>query len=102
MDVDDARRLKSLETENGKLKRLLADRLLEIEVLKEINAKKMVSARGRPQQVGYARSRGLSARRACALVATARSGLKFESKRDVAALRAAAARIERDVQSRRA
>jgi putative transposase len=44
----------------------------------------MVSARGRRQQVGYARSRGLSARRACALVGTARSGLKFESKRDVA------------------
>jgi putative transposase len=40
MDVADARRLKGLETENGKLKRLLADRLLEIEVLKEINAKK--------------------------------------------------------------
>ena len=40
MDVDDARRLKSLETENTKLKKLLADRLLEIDVLKEINAKK--------------------------------------------------------------
>lgn len=40
MDVDDARRLKSLESENSKLKKLLADRLLEIEVLKEVNAKK--------------------------------------------------------------
>jgi len=40
MDADDAKRLKLLESENGKLKRLLADRLLEIEVLKEINAKK--------------------------------------------------------------
>jgi putative transposase len=44
----------------------------------------MVSARGRRQQVGYARSRGVSARRACALVGTARSGLKLESKRAVA------------------
>ena len=40
MGADDAKRLKGLEAENGKLKKLLADRLLEIEVLKEINAKK--------------------------------------------------------------
>ena len=40
MDADDAKRLKALESENGKLKKLLADRLLEIDVLKEINAKK--------------------------------------------------------------
>lgn len=40
MDVDDAKRLKSLETENGKLKKMLADRMLEIEILKEVNAKK--------------------------------------------------------------
>jgi len=40
MDVDDAKRLKVLETENGKLKKMLADRMLEIDVLKEINAKK--------------------------------------------------------------
>lgn len=45
---------------------------------------KMVSARGRRQQVGYARSRGVSVRRACALVGTARSGLKLTSKRAVA------------------
>ena len=44
----------------------------------------MVSARGRRQQVGYARSRGISTRRACQLVGTARSGLKLESKRDKA------------------
>lgn len=40
MNADEARRLKALEAENGKLKRLLADRLLEIDVLKEINSKK--------------------------------------------------------------
>lgn len=32
----------------------------------------------------YARSRGLSARRACQIVGTARSGLKLESKREKA------------------
>lgn len=40
MAVDDVKRLRVLETENGKLKRMLADRLLEIDILKEINAKK--------------------------------------------------------------
>jgi putative transposase len=40
MSADEARRLKALESENGKLKKLLADRLLEIDVLKEINSKK--------------------------------------------------------------
>ena len=40
MDVDDAKRLKLLESENAKLKKMLADRMLEIDVLKEINAKK--------------------------------------------------------------
>ncbi len=40
MSGDDAKRLKSLEVENTKLKKMLADRMLEIDVLKEINAKK--------------------------------------------------------------
>jgi putative transposase len=40
MNADDAKRLKALEVENGKLKKLLADRMLENEILKEINAKK--------------------------------------------------------------
>jgi putative transposase len=40
MTPDDTRRLRTLEGENAKLKKLLADRLLEIDVLKEINAKK--------------------------------------------------------------
>jgi putative transposase len=40
MNADDAKRLKFLEHENGKLKKMLADRLLEIDVLQEINSKK--------------------------------------------------------------
>jgi putative transposase len=40
MDVDDAKRLKALEAENGRLKKMVADRDLEIEVMKEIAAKK--------------------------------------------------------------
>ncbi len=40
MTADEAKRLKALEVENAKLKKMLADRMLEIDVLKEINAKK--------------------------------------------------------------
>jgi putative transposase len=36
----DVKRLRQLEQENGRLKRLVADRDLEIEVMKEITAKK--------------------------------------------------------------
>lgn len=38
--ADDVRRLKQLETENARLKKLVAERDLEIEVMKEIAAKK--------------------------------------------------------------
>jgi len=40
LDVADAKRLRALEGENSKLKKLLAERDLEIEVMKEIAAKK--------------------------------------------------------------
>jgi|TARA_Y100000031_G_scaffold52077_1_gene59663 putative transposase len=39
LDVSDARRLKSLETENGRLKRLLADAMLDNAVLKDLLGK---------------------------------------------------------------
>ena len=40
MEAADVKRLKALEIENSRLKKLLAERDLDIEVLKEINAKK--------------------------------------------------------------
>jgi len=40
MEVSDARRLKTLEGENAKLKRLVAEQLLVIEGLKEFSGKK--------------------------------------------------------------
>jgi len=40
MDVSDAKRLKALEAENGKLKKLLAEAMLENEVSKEALRKK--------------------------------------------------------------
>jgi len=40
MEPADVKRLKALSSENAKLKKLLAERDLEIEVMKEINRKK--------------------------------------------------------------
>jgi putative transposase len=40
LDVSDARRLKTLEDENAKLKRLLAEAMLDNSILKDIAAKK--------------------------------------------------------------
>ena len=40
MDVSDARKLKALEEENAKLKRLLAEQMLDNAMLKDINSKK--------------------------------------------------------------
>ena len=40
MSVNEAQRLKELEKENARLKRLLADRMLEVDALKEFLEKK--------------------------------------------------------------
>ena len=40
MEVDEARRLRVLEDENGRLRRLVADQAVQIQILKEVNAKK--------------------------------------------------------------
>ena len=40
LDVSEAKRLKALETENGKLKRLLADAMLDNTALKDLLSKK--------------------------------------------------------------
>ena len=40
LEVSDARRLKALEDENAKLKKLLADQMLEASALRELLAKK--------------------------------------------------------------
>ena len=40
MSIPEAQRLKELEKENARLKRLLAERLLELDLLKELLQKK--------------------------------------------------------------
>ena len=40
LEVNEAKRLRELESENNKLKRLLADKLLEVEAMKDVLSKK--------------------------------------------------------------
>ena len=40
MDIDEARRLKALETENSRLKRIVADLTVQNDILKEVNQRK--------------------------------------------------------------
>ena len=40
MDVSEARKLRSLEDENGRLKRIVADLSVQNQILKEVNTKK--------------------------------------------------------------
>ena len=40
LELDEVKELKGLREENSRLKRLVADQLLNIQVLKEVNAKK--------------------------------------------------------------
>jgi putative transposase len=40
MEVSDARRLKALEDENSRLKKLLAEQMLDSAILKDVAAKK--------------------------------------------------------------
>ena len=80
LEVADVRRLRELEAENARLKKMVAERDLESDVMKEIAKKKVVSVPARRHQVGYAMGRGVSQRRACRLLSVARSALGYESR----------------------
>ncbi len=67
MDASDAARLKELERENSRLKKLLAERDLEIEVMKEINAKTWSSAHARRSERPFAWAKRTCPRRPRAL-----------------------------------
>jgi putative transposase len=78
LESTDVKRLRQLEQENGRLKKMVADRDLEI-VSRRSREKNGGRTRAR-QQVAYAEGRGLSRRRACALLSVARSTLGYVSR----------------------
>jgi putative transposase len=69
MDVSEAKRLKQLEDENARLKKLLADQMLDAAALRELLAKKMVGPAAKREGVAHLQAAlGLSERRACSIV----------------------------------
>jgi putative transposase len=71
MELNELQQLRGLRDENARLKRLVADQALHIQVLKEMNAKKMVSPmQKRRAAVSVERSTG---RQACRCIGLGRS-----------------------------
>ncbi|WP_323042477.1 IS3 family transposase [Gemmobacter sp.] len=69
MDLSDAKRLKQLEDENAKLKRLLADTMLDNVVLKDLLGKPLTTPMQRREAVLRAlKGHPISQRRACVLI----------------------------------
>ncbi|MFT3976579.1 MAG: IS3 family transposase [Sphingomonas bacterium] len=82
MDVSQARKLKVLEEENARLKRLLADAMLDNAVLKEVGGKKLVRPAVQRKAVEHVRGLfGLSERRACAILAVDRTSMRYAHRR---------------------
>lgn len=82
MDVSDAKRLKALEDENGKLKKLLAESMLDASALRELLAKKMVGPATKREAVAHLREvMQMSERRACSVIAADRTSIRYRSCR---------------------
>ena len=90
LDVSEARRLKMLTDENAKLKKLLAEAMLDNAMLKELNSKKMVTPVVKRQAVAHlGQLFEVSQRRACEVISADRTSMRYCSVRpDDADLRA--------------
>nr|WP_183937296.1 IS3 family transposase [Sphingomonas sp. BK481] len=82
LEVSDAKRLRSLEEENARLKRLLADTMLDNAGLKDLLSKKLVAPAAKRQAVVHLQTTlGMSERRACAVVGADRTSMRYRSCR---------------------
>ena len=76
LDVSEATRLRGLEAENAKLKRLLAEAMLDNAALKDLVGK-VVTPAGRCEAVTYLQATyTMSERHACAVIGADRSGAR--------------------------
>ncbi|MFC1496302.1 IS3 family transposase [Candidatus Margulisiibacteriota bacterium] len=81
MSVSDARKLKSLEEENRKLKHIVADLTLDNRALKGIPLKKLLKPKAKREAVNYVTgSFGLSIRKSCGLVSLSKSVFCYKPK----------------------
>ncbi|TXH80339.1 MAG: IS3 family transposase [Rhizobium sp.] len=82
MDVSEAKRLKQLEDENAKLKKLLAEQMLDVAAMRELLFKKMVGPAVQRDAVAHLQAvMGLSERRACTIVGADRKMVRYRSCR---------------------
>ncbi|WP_404470947.1 IS3 family transposase [Bradyrhizobium ottawaense] len=82
MDVSEAKRLRALEEENGKLKQLLAEQMLDAAALRELLFKKMVGPAAKRAAVAHLQAvMSLSERRACSIVGADRKMVRYRSSR---------------------
>ncbi|WP_247355322.1 IS3 family transposase, partial [Bradyrhizobium sp. 160] len=81
MDVSEARRLKALEDENAKLKKLLAEQMLDAAALRELLSKMVGPAAKRAAVAHLEAKMGLSERRACSIVGADRKMIRYRSCR---------------------
>ena len=81
MKVDQAKRLKELEVENSRLKKLVADLTLDKDILKEAASKKLLSPAKRRILIKRIQERfsHVSQRRACKILGQSRSTQRYES-----------------------
>ncbi|WP_354125743.1 IS3 family transposase [Bradyrhizobium sp. RT9b] len=82
LDVSDAKRLRQLEDENAKLKKLLAEQMLDAAALRELLSKKMVGPVAKREAVAHLQAvMGLAERRACGIVGADRKMVRYRSCR---------------------
>ncbi|WP_395775075.1 IS3 family transposase [Agrobacterium pusense] len=80
MEVSEAKRLKALEDENAKLKKLLAEQMLDTAALRELLSKKMVGPAAKRDAVAHLKAiMGLSERRACQITSADRKRIRYRS-----------------------
>ncbi len=82
MNVSDAKRLKELEAENARLKKLLAESMPENEVTQGCTPKKVVKAPTRRELVHHLANRGLSERHALRVVGMSTSAYRYQPAPD--------------------
>ncbi|BBZ02010.1 hypothetical protein MCHIJ_14470 [Mycolicibacterium chitae] len=77
MKANEAKRLKELEAENARLKKLVANQALDIDMLKEISAETLTPNRKRSAVAALRERFGVSERRACTVVGIHRSTMRL-------------------------
>ncbi len=81
MQVAEVKRLRELESENARLKCLLADRLIEIDRGAGTACKKVVTVERKREVVIFLQTKEVSERRSCKLILLARSTCQYKIKR---------------------